>query len=175
MSAPARGIPLRPDRDLMFAEERQSWGRALAALVIADRDHAEPAAVLKATWPDDRAAVAHLKSAVSPTSTGNAPALLLDIVQAYRSVAPASATLALFEKGLQIDLRGVNTITLPSLANVPPPGVFVAEGAPAPNLQFDFGSGAVLGPTRKILLLAAASGELESAVPRTMSAVLGKS
>ena len=57
---------------------------------------------------------------------------------------------------------------------MPPPGVFVAEGAPAPNLQFDFGSGAVLGPTRKILLLAAASGELESAVPGTMSVVLGK-
>ena len=85
--------------------ERRAWGRALAALVIADRDYAEPAAVLKATWPDDRAAAARLKSAVSPTSTGNAPALLLDIVQAFRSLAPASAALALFEKGLQIDLR----------------------------------------------------------------------
>jgi hypothetical protein len=174
MNAPARGIPLRPDRDAMFAEERQSWGRALAALVIANREHAEPAAVLKATWPDDRATAIRLKAATSPTSTGNAPALLLDVVQAFRSLAPASAALALFEKGLQVDLRGVNMITLPSLANVPPPGVFVAEGAPAPNLQFHFGGGAVLGPTRKILLLAAASGELESAVAGTMSAVLGK-
>jgi hypothetical protein len=154
--------------------ERRAWGRALAALVIANRDCADPAAVLKATWPDDRAAAVRLKAATSPTSTGNAPVLLLEVVQAFRSLAPASAALALFEKGLQVDLRGVNTITLPSLADVPPPGVFVAEGAPAPNLQFDFGSGAVVGPTRKILLLAAASGELESAVPGTMSAVLGK-
>ena len=35
-------------------------------------------------------------------------------------------------------------------------------------------TGAVVGPTRKILLLAAASGELENAVPGTMSAVLRK-
>jgi hypothetical protein len=169
-----RPIPLRPDRHLIFAEERRSWGRALAALVIANRDYADPAAVLKATWPDDRAAAVRLKAATSPTSTANAPALLLDIVAAFRSLAPASAALAVFEKGLQVDLRGISTITLPSLANVPPPGVFVAEGAPAPNLQFDFSSGAVLGPTRKILVLAAASGGLESAVPGTMSAVLGK-
>ena len=48
MSAPARGIPLRPDRDLMFAEEWRSWGRALAALVIANRDCVDPEPVLKA-------------------------------------------------------------------------------------------------------------------------------
>jgi hypothetical protein len=93
---------------------------------------------------------------------------------AFRSLAPASAALAVFDKKLQVDLRGISTITLPSLANVPPPCIFVAEGTPAPNLQFDFSSGAVLGPTRKILLLAAAGGELESAVPGTVSAVLGK-
>jgi hypothetical protein len=170
----ARPIPLRPDRDVMFAEERQSWGRALAALVVANRDLAEPEAVLKATWPDDRHAAARLKAATSPTSTANAPPLLLEVVQAFRSLAPASAALGLFEKGLQVDLQGVHTITLPSLANVPPPGVFVAEGGPAPNLQFDFGAGAKIGPVRKILLLAATSGELEDATPGTMSAVLAK-
>ena len=174
MNVPARGIPLRPDRDSMFAEERQSWGRALAALVIADRDCVDPEPVLKAIWPDDRHAAARLKSAVSPISTGNTPALLLDVVQAFRSLAPASAALALFEKGLQVDLRGINTITLPSLANMPPAGVFVQEGAPGPNLMFDCSTGAVVGPTRKILLLAAASGELGNAAPGTMSAVLGK-
>ena len=166
MNVPARGIPLRPDRDSMFAEERQSWGRALAALVIANRDCVDPEPVLKAIWPDDRHAAARLKSAVSPISTGNTPALLLDVVQAFRSLAPASAALALFEKGLQVDLRGINTITLPSLANMPPAGVFVQEGAPGPNLMFDCSTGAVVGPTRKILLLAAASGELENAAPR---------
>ena len=158
----------------MFVEERQSWGRALAALVIANRDHAEPTAVLRATWPDDPVASVRLKSAISPTSTANAPALLLDIVAAFRSLAPASAALQLFQQGLHVSLDGVNTITLPSLANVPPVGVFVTESGPAPNLQFDFSGGAVIGPVRKILLLAATSGELENATPGTMSAVLGK-
>ena len=102
-------VPEDLDRDVDF--ERRAWGRTLAACVIANRDCVDPEPVLKAIWPDDRHAAARLKSAVSPTSTGNAPALLLDVVQAFRSLAPASAALALFEKGLSVSLDGLNSIT----------------------------------------------------------------
>ena len=165
-------VPEDLDRDGDL--ERRAWGRAMAALVIANRDLVEPSAVLKQTWPDDPRAAARLKAATSPTSTANAPALLLDIVQAYRSLAPSSAALQLFEKGVTVDLRGLNSISLPSLANVPAVGVFVPEGGAGPNLQFDFGSGAAVGPVRKVLLMAAANGELENAVPGTHECRAGK-
>ena len=151
--------------------ERRAWHRVLAALVIANRDHAEPTAVLKATWPDDRRALAVLKA---PTSTNSAGALLLNFVELYRSLAPSSAALDLLSRGLVVDLTGLNSVLLPHLGTVPAPGVFIAEGQPAPNLQFDFAASVAIGPTRKILLLAATSRELENATPGTMSAVLQK-
>jgi hypothetical protein len=50
---------------------------------------------------------------------------------------------------------------------------FVSESRPAPNVQYDFG-GSIIGPTKKILLLAAVTGELESATPETASRTIGR-
>jgi hypothetical protein len=154
--------------------EQRAWGRALAALAIGARDRTEPAVVLGATWPDDRRAMAVLKAATSPTSTTGAGALLLNAVEVYRSLAPSSAALDLLSRGLVVDLTGLNSVLLPHLGAVPAPGVFIAEGQPAANLMFGFAAGVAIGPTRKILLLAATSRELENATPGTMSAVLQK-
>jgi hypothetical protein len=51
--------------------------------------------------------------------------------------------------------------------------VFVAEGAPAPALQFNI-SGPTVGPARKILLMAALSGELENASGDTAAAIVSR-
>ena len=56
---------------------------------------------------------------------------------------------------------------------MPPQAPFVAEGAPGPNLQFSF-DGVTVGPTKKILILAGVSAELESATPQAASVVVGR-
>ena len=107
--------------------ERRVWHRVLAALVIANREHAEPAAVLKAEWPEDRRAMEVLKAATSPTSTTSAGALLLNVVEVYRSLAPSSAALDLLSRGLVVDLTGLNSVLLPNLGTMAAPGVFAGR------------------------------------------------
>ena len=52
--------------------------------------------------------------------------------------------------------------------------VFVEEGKPAPNVQWNFAASTVLGPVRKILMLAAVTEELENCTPEAASAVIGR-
>jgi hypothetical protein len=77
----------------------------------------------------------------------------------------------LFERGLQLDLAGITTIRIPNVANLPPAPIFVGEGKPAPNVHWAF-EATVLGPARKILILAAVTGELEAATPESASGVV---
>ena len=101
------------------------------------------------------------------TSTGRLSAY--DPVIAYRSLAPSSAALALFQLGTALNLEGANTIRIPAFANMPVQPVFVEEGKPAPNVQWNFAADTVLGPVRKILMLAAVTEELENCTPETAS------
>lgn len=164
-------IPLRPD----FAEaqrmERQSWHRAVAASALAVTKSADPTSVLEAAWPSDQRAVLILRAAQSPTSTGDFPAF--DKTGLFQSLAPSSAALQLFQRGLQLDLAGITTIRIPNFANLPPAPIFVGEGKPAPNLHWTFDA-TVLGPARKVLILAAVTGELEAATPDSASALVGR-
>jgi hypothetical protein len=83
------------------------------------------------------------------------------------------AALQLFARGLNLDLKGINSIAIPNITSWPPQPVLVAEGAAGPNVQWGFGA-AVIGPARKILVMAATTGELENATPETASAVIGR-
>jgi hypothetical protein len=139
----------------------------LAALCSDD----DPRRIVKSAWPHDERALMIARGAVTPTTT--AGLWTYDPVVAYRSLAPSSAALALFQLGLMLDLTGASTIRIPSVAGFPVQPLFVGEGLPAPNVQGDFSS-TVLGPARKILLLSAVTREVESTTPETASAVIGR-
>ena len=166
------GIPLRADASALCQAERTSWTRAIAALALAADRRKDPQKIAKAAWPDDQRALLITRGAVSPTNTSGFPTF--DPVVAFRSLAPNSAALALFQLGLALDLTGTTTIRIPNVASLPVvQPIFVGEGQPAPNLQSNFKT-TVLGPACKILLLSAVTAELENATPETASAVIGR-
>jgi hypothetical protein len=152
--------------------DRQSWNRAIASLALAAlRKHEDANKIVTDAWPSDARAALIVRGAVSPTSRADFPTIAA--VTAFRSLAPSSAALQLFELGLALDLTGRTTIGVPALASLPPQALFVAEGQPAPNTQWTFAS-TIVGPARKILLMAAVTGELEAATPESASAVIGR-
>jgi hypothetical protein len=153
------------------AAVRRSLRRAIAACALARAQSRDPETIMMAAWPRDERAALIVKAAQSPTGTANFPSL--DITGLFQSLAPGSAALQLFERGLNLDLKGINTVHIPNITSWPPQPVFVAEGAPGPTVQWAFG-GTVIGPARKILIMAATTGELESATPETASAVIGR-
>ncbi len=151
--------------------EARSWRRALAAHVISRFNAKHPDTVCRSAWPGDQKALAITKGAVSPTSRADFPGH--DIVGSFRSLAPSSAALKLFEAALQLDMAGLNQISIPAVEGLPVSAVFVPEGGPAPATQWSFSS-VVVGPMRKIVLISAVSGELESASPQAASDVIGR-
>jgi len=151
--------------------ERRSWHRAIAAHAMAASRHGDASKIVKAAWPSDDRALMITRGGVAPTTT--AGLWTYDPVVAFRSIAPSSAALALFQLGLALDLTGATTIRIPNVSGLPVPPLFVGEGAPAPNINPNF-TDTILGPVRKILLLSAVSGELENCTPETASAVIGR-
>ena len=166
-----RPIPLRPDRGALVANERRSWQRAIAGHALATVSAKNPDAIVRSAWPADVRAFMIAKAATTPLSRSQYPAR--DIVEAFRSLAPGSAALALFEMGLMLDLRGITTIRIPHVVGLPLQPIFISEGAPAPAVQWSFAS-SVVGPGRKIVLLSAVTSELNDATPETASAVVGR-
>jgi hypothetical protein len=157
-------------RSINIDLERRSWHRAIAAKVLATNRWGDPAKIAKAAWPSDERALMIAKGAVTPTTS--AMLWSYNPVVAYRSLAPSSAALALFQYGMMLDLTGATTIRIPAIV----PGVlpvFVGEGMPGPVVKRSLSS-TILGPVRKILLFATATGELENCTPETASAVIGR-
>jgi hypothetical protein len=172
----ARPVPLRPDFSAVAAEHRRSLHRAIAVRALATLQegkgrHVDAATIAKAAWPRDERVQLIVRAPQIPTSTADYPTF--DPVTAFRSLAPSSAALRLFELGLVLDLRGVSTIRIPGVAGLPTQPIFVGEGLAAPTLQWSFVS-TVVGPARKILLQAVVSNELDNATPETASAVIGR-
>ena len=132
----------------------------------------DPGKIVKAAWPNDGRAQLILRGAVTPTTT--AGVWTYDPVVAFRSIAPSSAALQLFQFGLALNLEGATTIRIPSVPARPVQPVFVSEGSPVPNLQWNFNADLVLGPVRKILMFSAVTGEMETLTPETASAVIGR-
>jgi hypothetical protein len=163
--------PVIVPEDRNGQRERRSVHRAIAACALAKAQRCDPETIMMAAWPRDERAALIVKAAQSPTGTASFPSL--DVTGFFRSLAPGSAALQLFERGLNVDLKGINTFAIPNISSWPPQSVFVAEGAPGPNVQGGFGA-TVIGPARKILVMAATTGELENATPETASAVIGR-
>jgi hypothetical protein len=152
--------------------EARSWHRAIAANALAVLGQGKAEKILKDHWAHDDRAALLLKAAVSPlATTGTWP--MTSVVEAFRSLAPGSAAFKLFDLGLKLDLKGVNSVTVPNVASQPTLPVFVAEGGPAPAVQWTFGKTTV-GPTRKILILAGITGELEAANPDNVAQIIGR-
>jgi hypothetical protein len=168
-------IPLRPDFGALATEQRRSLNRALCAAVLKSgpRSQIAPERFCASTWPDDRQAIRIAKAVSSPTSTTTAGALQLSAVGMFRSLAPASAALKLFEAGLSIDLRGLQSVRVPSITAQLPTVVFIGEGDPIGAIDLSFSSNTV-GPVKKLAILAAVSEELETAGPELASVVVGR-
>jgi hypothetical protein len=148
--------------------EGRSIQRAITASVIATLKGCPVEKVLRTLWPRDEGAALLFKAAQTPLKASDY--IHYDAVGAFRSLAPASAALKLFDASVKVDLTGVTTVSVPrfSLSNK---AVFVPEAGPAPALQLA-GSGTVVGPARKVLILSAVTRELNEATLR-VSAISG--
>ena len=75
--------------------EGRSLCRAITASVLARMKDTTPERVLKQSWPRDEHAALLLRAATSPTKTTDF--VSFDQVGAFRSLAPGSAALKLFD------------------------------------------------------------------------------
>jgi hypothetical protein len=82
-----------------------SWHRAIASHVLARTSNKNPHTIAESCWPNDPRAFAIAKAATLPTLRVDYPAF--DLVESFRSLAPGSAALALFQMGLKLDLRSI--------------------------------------------------------------------
>jgi len=164
-----QGIPLVPDRGALAAADRRSLIRAFTAKALAPAPGEDAGEILRRAWPADREAELILRAAVSPTTTADFPAITTASV--LPALAPMSASARLFVRCLQIDLAGISKVRVPYAAVAPQPG-FIAEGGSAPVSQFSL-AGVEVGPARKILIMAAVTGELEKATRETASTIVG--
>jgi hypothetical protein len=167
-------LSIRPEYSTLFPVERRSWTRAIAAQALAAKHKTGAsriaAEIVKSTWPDDDRALAITKGAMTPTTS--AGLWSWNPVGPFRSLAPSSAALSLFQMGMMLDLTGATTIRIPGAVPGTLP-VFVGEGMPGPVVQRTIHS-TILGPVRKILLFATATGELENSSPENASTIIGR-
>jgi hypothetical protein len=154
--------PLRLDMDAVTALDRRATLRAITALAVEAACGTDAMRILQRAWPDDRAAASVLRAISNPTTTADYP--VANVIGLFRSIAPKSAALELFGLGRSIDLTGLNTVSIPHIGLLPA-APFVAEGAPGPVVQSPT-SAFVVGPTRKILIMAGVTRELDQATPQ---------
>jgi len=167
---PRRGIPLRPDPTEWHRQNRRSLVRSITAQTLASlRGERKPADILERAWGDDHVAQILLRAATTPTSTASFPAA--EGLAGLVLLAPSSAALRLFETQLRLTLGQNSTVRVPSVAT-PPVAAFVPELSPGPVLQGALAA-TPLGPTKKILILAAITEELQQASGDTAATIIG--
>jgi hypothetical protein len=147
-------IPLRPDMNAMRAAAAASITRASIAtgLHILERVGGH-----EKMWPHDRDVDLLLRSAMTPTSTTNAAALIRVAYAFVDALIPLSAAAALISRSLQLSFDGAASISLPSLAL--PQADFVAQGKPIPVVQGTSSAGVTLEP-HKLASIVPLSGEM---------------
>jgi hypothetical protein len=164
-----------PSRIERASDQRLSLIRAMTGVAFSSPDKSATDYV-KGAWPDDSLAALVAKSldktefqvrtpdgqvvtkaAVTPPTTNDLPAIVATNVLPI--IAPKSATVRLFAKCRRDSLDGISKIFFPYIAPGAP-RVYVVEGGPMPLVRRST-TGTTLGPTRKILVGAAVSIELE--------------
>ena len=164
-------IPLRADPGALERSERRAWQRSIAASVFAVNQRTKATAILNGRG---RATCApHQSPRQRHRPRPQQSSFPQDVVAAFRSLAPGSAAASLFALSNILSLAGLLTIRIPYVASLPPVQIFIGEGLPAPVQQFTLDL-STLGPTRKMLLMAAVSGELEQAGPEAASLIIGR-
>jgi hypothetical protein len=170
-----RSVPPIVPEDLNGRRERRSLHRGLTAIVLngAPSSRISPEDFVRRNWPEDAQAARIVRAASAPASTTNAGALQLSAAGVFRSLAPTSAAIKLFDLGLVVDLSGLASVRIPSITTALPDTVFVGEGQPAPALNLSL-SASQVGPIKKLTLIAAVSEELETSGPELASSVVGR-
>jgi hypothetical protein len=166
-----RPIPLRADPAALRASDRRSFVRAVVALALSANpaSNRRPSDVLK-TWGDDALAGHFLKSAQSPTGSGDVPQTTA--TKLLPLLAPASASARLLAAATAVDMSGIATVSLPFIGKSGRPvAPFVAEGAPAPAVDLRV-SATTLGPARKLLIISSLSRELQDASAGTAEKII---
>ena len=160
--------PLVPE-DLRRGGEKASLIRAVAARVVAYQSgpsgpNPGVEEFARRHWGSDRAVAAFVRAAVSPHSTTSpeVAALLAHTVAAFVGDLPASGAAQLFSRGVSLPLNRAYTIILPGITTAPVVG-FVAEGAPIPVVTAALDGGQVLGPAKKLAVIAALTQNLQDA------------
>jgi hypothetical protein len=153
-------VPLRPDYSAAASNQFRSVQRAITAIAIGavTQEHYEK--ILARHWPRDDTAAVILKAAVSISDTTTVTSVPETAVAAFLGgLAPQSAAVRLFERCVRLNFAGVYQYTIPRATTWAAP-VFVAEGGPMPILLDVIGN-VTVGPTKKMMMGAAVTGELE--------------
>ena len=174
-TAAAQGLPLRVDPFARDREQRRSLIRAISSIVLSSGDR-RAEEIVEASWPKDNLASMVVRSitkgAVVPATMGTSGLPAAVSVEVLPSLAPMSAAVRLFARCMKVNLDHVNQVSVPrGLAPTTP--IFIAEGQPAPVFKLAFPD-TLIGPVRKILVLAAVTGELENAGPTVASDVIAR-
>jgi len=150
--APARqGIPFRADPNAKERAWRASFIRAATVIVLSKLRKTSAEEIERGFERESRAAVAVMKRSDLPG----------DSVSRLLLLAPRSTAAQLFPLATTVDLIGVSSFNFQLPTSFAAAG-FIAEGEPIPVRQGNF-VGLPVGPTRKLALLSALSGELETA------------
>ncbi len=154
---------------LELFRRRRSISRGLAAVALAQLRNDYPEAVAKSFWKHDTNAALIARAAVEPTALGEIESTSKWLF--VSGLAPQSVTVKLFSEATRVDLTGMHLITMTSMTAPSP--VFVGEKGITP-IASGTTTLASLGPTKKMLLGMAVSGELEFATPETASVLIGR-
>jgi hypothetical protein len=167
----------RPLAAASSSQMRTAVARVLTCEAIGKITKQAPIDIKNRNWPGDVLTEQfydpmYVRSASVPASTsGWGQQLLPTVVGGFLSgLAPQSAAVRLFERAVRLDFDGVYQFSVPR-ASVSAEPVFVAEGSPTPISEHVFDA-VTVGPTKKMLLGAAITAELEFYAAESASAII---
>jgi hypothetical protein len=157
-----RPIPLRPDHRAVEREWRKSFTRSATIVALSKLRKTSVEEIERGFERETRAAVTVMKRSDLPG----------DSITRLLLLAPRSTAAQLFPLATTVDLVGVSSFSFQLPTNFAAAS-FIAEGAAIPVRQGAF-VGLPVGPTRKLALLSALSGELENASGGLAEASIGR-
>lgn len=167
--APRVGIPLRPDHRAVEREWRRSFNHYATAEVLGELRKTAPDAILRETWSGDRTAELILRSPVEVMKQDPLPG---ESIVKLMQLAPESPVAKFSALVTKVNTRGTSQFSMVSPANVTA-AKFIREGMQIPVVQLSF-EGFPVGPVKKLALISALSGELETATNGIANAVIGR-